>query len=77
MYVYTPPHIYMYLYIETNDTCAYKILLLGYLLIEIWDHDFGNPDDFIGRLVIPLSSLPLSRVSATPTSYMSTYNAVL
>ena len=22
-----------------------KLLLLGYLVIEVWDHDFGNPDD--------------------------------
>ncbi len=42
---------------------SFKILLLGYLSLEIWDRDFGNPDDFIGRLVIPLSSLPLTHVS--------------
>ena len=29
-------------------------------MVEIWDHDTGNPDDFLGRVLIPLSSLSLT-----------------
>ena len=56
----TGSHVSIY---TIDSKCSSKqILLSGYLLVEVWDRDFGNPDDFIGRLVIPLASLPLAQV---------------
>ena len=36
-----------------------EVQLFGYLLIEIWDHDKVNQDDYLGRLVIPLCDIVL------------------
>ena len=34
-----------------------EVQFYGYLLIEIWDHDKVNQDDYLGRLVIPLCDI--------------------
>lgn len=31
-----------------------SIHLYGYLVVDVWDHDSTNPDDFLGRVMIPL-----------------------
>ena len=35
-----------------------ELLLFGYLLIEVWDYDKVNQDDFLGRIVVPLCDVP-------------------
>ena len=45
---------------EDADGGSVKVVLLGYLVVEVWDHDMGNPDDFLGCVLIPLSSLTLT-----------------
>ena len=47
----TPSHPHM-LTGENGEVQYY-----GYLLIEIWDHDKVNQDDYLGRLVIPLCDI--------------------
>ena len=32
--------------------------LFGYLAIDVWDKDLGNPDDFLGRVLIPFREIP-------------------
>ena len=37
---------------------ADSIHLYGYLVVDVWDHDNTNPDDFLGRVMIPLGEIP-------------------
>ena len=38
-----------------------SIHLYGYLVVDVWDHDTTNPDDFLGRVMIPLGEIPSDR----------------
>lgn len=44
--------------IYTCTTDKGKLLLFGFLIIEVWDYDKVNPDDFLGRIVFPLCDIP-------------------
>ena len=30
----------------------------GYLMVDLWDHDTMNPDDFLGQVMFPLRDVP-------------------
>ena len=34
--------------------------LSGYLVVDMWDHDTVNQDDFMGQVMIPLREIPLT-----------------
>ncbi len=34
--------------------------LSGYLVVDVWDHDTVNQDDFMGQIMIPLREIPLA-----------------
>lgn len=46
--------------VRTDD----QLELFGYLVIDVWDKDVGNPDDFLGRVLIPFREV--STDSQTP-----------
>ena len=37
---------------------ADSLHLYGYLVVDVWDHDSTNPDDFLGRVMLPLGEVP-------------------
>lgn len=43
-----PPH--------TVDGVEFQVS--GYLIVDVWDHDSMNPDDFLGMVMIPLRDVP-------------------
>lgn len=51
-----------------EDDPITRILLFGYLIIKVWDRDVGNPDDFLGQVVLPFSSFPLCPHDVRKTS---------
>jgi hypothetical protein len=57
-----------------GDDPIIRIVLLGYLVIKVWDRDLGNPDDFLGQVIIPLSSLPLCPSHLAEVSQEKWYN---
>lgn len=42
--------------IPTADGVEYQVS--GYLIVDVWDHDSMNPDDFLGMVMIPLRDVP-------------------
>ena len=36
-----------------------EYLLSGYLIVDVWDHDTMNQDDFLGQVMLPLREVPL------------------
>ena len=42
---------------------ADSIHLYGYLVVDVWDHDSTNPDDFLGRVMIPLGEIPSDKTN--------------
>ena len=47
----------MFLAFYTADS----LHLYGYLVVDVWDHDSTNPDDFLGRVMLPLGEIPSSK----------------
>lgn len=43
--------------------------LFGYLGIDVWDKDTANPDDFLGRVVIPFREISTDPKSSKDTFY--------
>jgi hypothetical protein len=33
--------------------------LSGYLIVDVWDHDNLNQDDFLGQVMLPLRDIPV------------------
>ena len=52
---------YSKLYLYAGDS----IHLYGYLVVDVWDHDSTNPDDFLGRVMIPLGEIPSNQPNET------------
>ncbi len=46
-----------------------QLELFGYLGIDVWDKDTVNPDDFLGRVLIPLREISIDTHSTKDTSY--------
>ena len=52
--------------------------IIHYVIIDVWDKDTLNPDDFMGRVMVPVSSLnheslcgwfPLGRTSSRDAQF--------
>lgn len=66
-----PPPPNYYLFAVLQSSCILMIFLLctadgveyqvfGYLIVDVWDHDTLNQDDFLGQAMVPLRDISLS-----------------